>query len=197
MCESMHFGGVIMPDNGAVLDCAKGTETLSEKCAFPKLASRFHPQMSAFARKYASGSNYYEDLMQEGLLGLYKAVLFFDSGRGVPFSAFALLCIRRQMITAALRYQRYGSDVLMETEALPEHSLLEDPESALLSKEAFSLTLERLKECLSGYEYEVLSRFLKGDGCARIAEDLGKNVKSVSNALARSRKKLAKGLKAF
>jgi len=101
------------------------------------------------------------------------------------------------MISAALRYQRYGSYVPMETDALPEQSLLEDPESTLLSKEAFALTLERLKECLSRYEYEVLSRFLKGDECAKIAKDLGKNVKSVSNALARSRKKLAKGLKAL
>lgn len=187
-----------MHDNGADFVCAENEDLLFEKADFSQLVSHYSSHIKAIAGKYTNKSGYFEDLVQEGLLGLYKAVLSYDSGRGVPFSAFVLLCVKRQIINAARQYQRYSTDIVTEPGEL---SSSEDPKSnpvdILLSKEAFTLTVEHLEKILSHYEFEVFMGFLKGQTNAEIALGLNKSVKSVSNALARGRQKLAKSSIAF
>lgn len=195
--EFIRFGGGAMQE--AVTDIYNDGKNRTESGAagFPSLVSQYMPQIRAIVKKYApGGANYYDDLVQEGLLGLYKAVLFYDSGRNVPFSAFALLCIKRQVLNAARKYFRYGSDCLFGTDEFTDGSVqqYDDPENAVLQKEAFSLTLHRMKECLSDYEYAVLTSYLCGAEYKEIARAMNKSPKSVGNALTRIKNKLAKGL---
>lgn len=137
-----------------------------------------------------------EDLIQEGMIGLYKAVRDFDAGRDASFITFAQLCVSRQMYTAIQAAGRqkhmmlntytsiYEEDFQKEGGANPEDEFL-DRERALLIEEAFE------KE-LSPFEKQVLDLKLVGMDYKETAAILGKDVKSVDNALNRLKTKLKK-----
>ena len=145
-----------------------------------------------------------EDLIQEGMIGLFKAVQDFCPGKETSFYHFAELCIMRQMYTAVEASRRkkhtplntYGSldaggeeqDVLY-LEAEKQFQTL-DPETLFISQENVRQLLRQANERLSRMERQVLSLYLEGMNYRQIAGQLGKTPKAVDNALQRIRGKI-------
>ena len=153
-----------------------------------------------------------DDLIQEGMIGLFKAVRDYDSGRDASFFTFADLCISRQMYTAvqASRRQKHIPlntyislyATVQEDKSEEEASLVNilvkktelSPEEVVIDREN-ALQLEKLIEKeLSGFEKQVLDLYMTGMRYAQIAKVLGRDEKSTDNALQRIKTKLKKVL---
>ena len=154
-----------------------------------------------------------EDIMQEGLIGLYKAIKDYNSEKQNSFKSFANLCIERQLITAikssnrqkhiplnsylSLNMNAYeNEDGNSETQVMEvlDTNVVEDPLETLTKKE-YMLNVENVIDThLSDFEKKVLNRYIQGDSYVAIAERLDAPVKSVDNVIQRIRKKTAKGL---
>lgn len=140
----------------------------------------------------------HEDLIQEGMLGLFKAVRDYKSGKEASFATFAGLCIDRQMYSAVASSQRQKHQPLNSfvslSEPVSEQELRlvdeETPEEIMISRENVIGMHERIKERLSKFEYQVLELYLKGYDYTQIAEKLGKQPKAIDNALQRIRSKV-------
>ncbi len=140
----------------------------------------------------------HEDLIQEGMLGLFKAVCDYKPGKEASFATFAGLCIDRQMYSAVASSQRQKHQPLNSfvslSEPVSEQELRlvdeETPEEIMISRENVIGMHERIKERLSKFEYQVLELYLKGYDYTQIAEKLGKQPKAIDNALQRIRSKV-------
>lgn len=147
------------------------------------------------------------DIVQEGMIGLYKAIKDYNPEGGSSFRSFADLCITRQIITAIktatrLKHMPLNSYISLNKSADDENentmleSLLEiqhpDPEEIMINKERLGILENQLKNCLSKYETNVLKRYAMGKSYVEIAKELGKSEKSIDNALQRIKKKLEK-----
>jgi len=151
-----------------------------------------------------------EDIIQEGMIGLYKAIRDYKKDSASSFRSFADLCITRQIITAiktATRqkhiplnsyislnrpaYEEEGENTLLET-IVEKHRF--DPEEIMINKERFRILEEKLVATLSKYESMVLKRYISGHTYTDIATELGKSEKSIDNALQRIKKKIEKVL---
>ena len=151
-----------------------------------------------------------EDILQEGMIGLFKAIRDYDEEKTVSFRAFAELCVTRQIITAVKTATRqkhiplnsYISLNKPMSEEDPDKTLMDmmknshisDPEQLIISKEEMKLIEEKTKEMLSEFETRVLSLYLKGYSYNEISEKLCKHSKSVDNALQRIKRKFEKYL---
>lgn len=149
-----------------------------------------------------------EDIIQEGMIGLYKAIRDYKADRLSSFRAFAELCITRQIITAIKTATRQkhiplNSYVSLNKPIFDEESdrtlmdiiseeRVSDPEEMVISREEFSGIETKMNEILSGLECDVLTRYLQGKSYQEIAEDLNRHVKSIDNALQRVKRKLEK-----
>lgn len=151
-----------------------------------------------------------EDLIQEGMIGLFKAVRDYDSGRDASFATFADLCVSRQMYTAVQASRRkkhiplntyislYSSN--RETESGEETHLIQslasrvdvNPEELLIDKENAQLLEKQIEKELSPFENQVLDLYLTGMSYVQIAKVLGKDEKSTDNALFRIKGKVKK-----
>ena len=137
-----------------------------------------------------------DDLIQEGMIGLYKAIRDYDPGRDASFLTFARLCVSRQMFTAikaadTLKHTMLNSytsiyDEDFEKEGGP------DPEEIFIDKERAALIEERFRSELSDFETQVLDLKLTGHDYGEIAAILMRDKKSVDNALQRMKGKLKK-----
>ena len=140
----------------------------------------------------------HEDLIQEGMLGLFKAVRDYKPEKEASFATFAGLCIDRQMYSAVASSQRQKHQPLNSfvslSEPVSEQELRlvdeETPEEIMISRENVIGMHERIKERLSKFEYQVLELYLKGYDYTQIAEKLGKQPKAIDNALQRIRSKV-------
>ena len=140
----------------------------------------------------------HEDLIQEGMLGLFKAVRDYKPEKEASFATFAGLCIDRQMYSAVASSQRQKHQPLNSfvslSEPVSEQELRlvdeETPEEIMISRENVIGMYERIKERLSKFEYQVLELYLKGYDYTQIAEKLGKQPKAIDNALQRIRSKV-------
>lgn len=140
----------------------------------------------------------HEDLIQGGMLGLFKAVRDYKPGKEASFATFAGLCIDRQMYSAVASSQRQKHQPLNSfvslSEPVSEQELRlvdeETPEEIMISRENVIGMHERIKERLSKFEYQVLELYLKGYDYTQIAEKLGKQPKAIDNALQRIRSKV-------
>jgi RNA polymerase sporulation-specific sigma factor len=185
-----------MTDERLVEDFRNG-----DKVALDVLLTRFKPLVKAKARAYYVTGGDPDDLIQEGMIGLYKAVLDFDFEKNDSFSAFASLCIVRQVQTAIKAATRQKHMPLNESLSLDNENAAPaeipaartgDPETILLGREALRDTQEFIKQNLSSLEQSVLLQHTNGKSHAEIAASIGKNTKTVDNALRRIRKKLGK-----
>ncbi len=152
-----------------------------------------------------------EDLIQEGMIGLFKAVRDYDGGRDAGFHTFADLCISRQMYTAVQASQRqkhiplntyvslYGDDAQEENgqrrlmESLADQAQ-KSPEERFLDKERVQYLEEKIDSELSSFERQVLDLHLTGMGYTQIARVLGRDEKSTDNALQRLKGKIKRML---
>lgn len=158
-----------------------------------------------------------EDLIQEGMIGLFKALRDYDIGRDASFLTFADLCVSRQMYTAVQASRRkkhtplnsyislysdvrergeYGGE---ETELVNVLSSISEksPEEAWIDKENLELLERTIERELSGFEKQVLDLYLTGMGYVQIAKVLGRDEKSTDNALQRIKSKLRKVQKSY
>lgn len=152
-----------------------------------------------------------EDIIQEGLIGLYKAIRDYNPDKKTSFRAFAELCIMRQIITAiktATRQkhtplnsyislnkpifeensERVLSDVIVSTRTI-------NPEEIYITLELTKDIKEKMKKYLSSLEAKVLSEYLRGLSYQEVAKSIGKHIKSVDNALQRIKRKIQQTIK--
>lgn len=172
------------------------------------LLEKYRNFVRAKARTYFLIGADREDVIQEGMIGLYKAIRDYKAENGSSFRTFADLCITRQIITAiktATRqkhlplnsyislnkpaYEDENENTLIETFAEKRHS---DPEEIMINKEKFQIFEEKLVSSLSKYEASVLKRYIRGSSYTQIAAELNKSEKSIDNALQRIKKKIEK-----
>ncbi len=170
------------------------------------LYERYKPIVRSRTRAYFLIGADHEDLVQEGMFGLFRAVQDYDSSRGAAFRSFAEVCVTRQILTAIKLATRKKHSPLNSYVSLSgpaydgedERQLVDviealssvDPEETLLSRELLDALSSRIREALSPYERRVLELYLQGDSYRQIANTLGKTEKSVDNALKRVKKKL-------
>lgn len=148
-----------------------------------------------------------DDLVQEGMIGLFKAVKSFRSKEETTFRAFADVCVRRQIITAIksatrLKHMPLNSSVSLnkpvgesDSKEMPVIDFIDsssefNPEEILIGKESLKSMEEHIVKVLSPYEVSVLKLYLSGRTYPSIARSLNKSVKSIDNALQRVKKKL-------
>lgn len=149
-----------------------------------------------------------EDLIQEGMIGLFKAVRDYDSGRDASFYTFAELCISRQMYTALQAsgrkkhsplntyvsiYQGHDEEGIGLIDALENHKE-RNPEEIFIDKENVAAIETIIENELSAFERQVLELSMTGMGYVEIAKLLGKDGKSTDNALSRVKSKIRKAL---
>ena len=135
-----------------------------------------------------------EDLVQEGMIGLYRAILRFDEVKSPSFRSFAQLCVKHQIIDAVRKHNSGKNFALNNTVPLDEESGLSAPlavcpETRLLSVEACEEIREKYKS-LSKLERLILEKYLDGKSYAQISSEISSPEKSVDNAIQRIRKKL-------
>lgn len=149
-----------------------------------------------------------EDIVQEGMIGLFKAIRDFKTEKTASFKTFAELCITRQIITAIKTATRQKHIPLNSYISLnkpvfdddTEQTLIDtiserkvfDPEEIMITKEHFSDLREKMSKNLSKLEWNVLSLYLDGKSYIEIAKRLNKSEKSIDNALQRIKRKVAK-----
>lgn len=178
--------------------------------ALEYLINKYRNFVRSKARTYFLLGGDKEDLIQEGMIGMYKAIRDFRRDKLSSFRAFAELCITRQIITAIKTATRQkhiplNSYVSLNKPIYDEDSdrtLLDvicgnkitDPEELMISKEEFADIEEKMGEILSSLEWKVLMFYLEGKSYQEIAEELDRHVKSIDNALQRVKRKLEKYL---
>ena len=140
-----------------------------------------------------------EDLIQEGMLGLWKAVRDYVPDRGASFKTFAQTCVKNSMLTAVKTAA--GEHHIPLNDSVPIETLLfdrseqlsvSDPETLYIDREATQAQLDQFYSKLSGFEAKVLDLFLNGLSYSEIADQVDRSAKSVDNAVQRIRRKLAK-----
>ncbi|WP_458861870.1 sigma-70 family RNA polymerase sigma factor [Acidaminobacterium chupaoyuni] len=143
----------------------------------------------------------YDDLEQEGMIGLLKAIRGYDPAKSDSFEAYAVLCIRRQIYDAVKKSQRKDGHLTVISASEDQVSdrvsnikVQQDPETEVLAKESALEIQSALSGLLSAFETSVLRYYLEGYTTSQIAQMLKKENKSVDNAIQRIRRKLAKYL---
>jgi RNA polymerase sporulation-specific sigma factor len=163
------------------------------------LAARYHRLVRSCARPLFLAGGDTEDLLQEGMLGLLKAVREFDPGRETTFRTFAETCVRRRMYSA-MKAANSGKHTPLNQSVPLNPSLFDasssfaqiDPERMLIDREKAAGLLEDTRKQLSDFEVKILGYYLDGLTCREIAQAVGKPPKSVDNAIQRIRRKVAR-----
>lgn len=178
--------------------------------ALEYLINKYRNFVRAKARSYFLIGADREDIVQEGMIGLYKSIRDFKGDKLSSFKAFAELCITRQIITAIKTATRQkhiplNSYVSLDKPIYDEDSdrtLLDvicgtrvsDPEELIINQEEFVGLEDKMSEILSDLERKVLMLYLDGRSYQEIAVDLDRHVKSIDNALQRVKRKLERYL---
>ena len=173
------------------------------------LVSRYRGAVRARASNYFLVGADRDDLCQEGLIGLTKAIRDFDVDNGASFASFADLCITRQILTAIkmatrLKHTPLNSYVSYDRphQSDPDGTLADtvavadalDPLESLLAEDGLRAVMAVIDEVLSGLEADVLRLYVDGRSYQEIAELLGRRTKSIDNALQRIKRKLEAAL---
>ncbi len=194
-----------MPDEDIVDLAQQG-----EQFAVEFLVDKYKNFVRAKARSYFLIGADKEDIIQEGMIGLFKAIRDYKLDKLTSFRAFADLCITRQIITAIKTATRQkhiplNSYVSLNKPVYDEESdrtlidilsttRITNPEEIIISREEFVFIEKKMGEILSSLEWKVLMAYLEGKSYQEIAVDLKRHVKSVDNALQRVKRKLEKYL---
>lgn len=172
------------------------------------LMERYNDIVNMKANKFFMVGAEKEDIIQEGMIGLYKAVKSYDIEKQNSFKTFANMCIERQLITAVKNSNRQkhiplNSSVSLNAAAYDDNEdvdkidvldikALDDPSEIIAEREYFESMENKIKEALSEFELQVLHEYEKGKSYADIAIKLNAKVKSVDTAIQRIRKKANK-----
>ena len=184
-----------------------------DKEALEYLIYRYKDMVNSKVNKYFIVGAEKEDIVQEGLIGLYKAIKDYKGDKQSSFKSFANLCVERQLITAikssnrqkhmplnsylSLNMNAYDTDDEDNDTTVMEifnNDTIEDPLDTLTKKEYYKSVELAIDKSLSKFEKKVLNRYVQGESYVQIAEKLDAPVKSVDNAIQRIRKKAIKDL---
>ncbi len=165
------------------------------------LILRYTSYVRSFARPYFLAGGDSEDLIQEGMIGVVKAISGFDTLGSVSFKTFAAMCIRNRIYSAIRHSMRDKNRPLNnyvpiggeedESVAAQSPDKTVDPAEQIIGEESYRELLGAAEKLLSGFERQVLSLYLKGLSYAEISKNVGKPQKSVDNAISRIRRKFA------
>ncbi len=202
--EHLHEYDVMLDEE--IVDYARGGDLI----ALEFLINKYKNFVRAKARSYFLIGADREDIVQEGMIGLYKAIRDYRKDKLASFRAFAELCITRQIITAIKTATRQkhiplNSYISLNKPIYDEDSdrtLLDvltgtkvtDPEELVISREEFYDIEEKMGEILSRLEWQVLMSYLEGKSYQEISKELNRHVKSIDNALQRVKRKLERYL---
>jgi RNA polymerase sporulation-specific sigma factor len=183
---------------------------MGNQFAIEFLVDKYKNFVRAKARAYFLIGADREDIIQEGMIGLFKAVRDYNGEKLTSFRAFAELCITRQIITAIKTATRQkhiplNSYVSLNKPVYDEESdrtlidiittnKITNPEEIIISREEFVYIEKKMGEILSSLEWKVLMAYLEGKSYQEIAIELKRHVKSIDNALQRVKRKLEKYL---
>ena len=185
-----------LADDQLCAACQKGNRNAEDV-----LAARYHRLVRRIARPYflAGGDN--EDLLQEGMVGLIKAMREYDPAQSASFCTFAEVCIRRRLYSvlksaASGKHQPLNQAIPLNPSFFDVSLAFaqDDPEVLLIDREKTAGLLEYACKQLSAFEAEILGYYLDGLTCREIAETVGKPPKSVENAVQRIRRKIGRQL---
>lgn len=200
---STHSQGQVQVDDAYLIALAKQ----GDATAYDRIVRRYHGFVRMKASSYFLAGGDSDDLIQEGLVGLYKAVRDYRSDRESSFRNFAELCITRQIITAVKTATRNKHTPLnqyvsfsqspataMEGEPTLEEVIpgpsVNDPVNQVISSEELQALVACLSSVLSELESRVLSLYLDGNSYEAIGERIGCDAKTVDNALQRVKRKV-------
>ncbi|MGI5879611.1 MAG: RNA polymerase sporulation sigma factor SigH [Syntrophomonadaceae bacterium] len=183
---------------------------VGDQFAVEYLVDKYKNFVRAKARSYFLIGADKEDIIQEGMIGLFKAIRDYKLDKLTSFRAFAELCITRQIITAIKTATRQkhiplNSYVSLNKPIYDEESdrtlmdilsttKITNPEEIIISREEFIFIEKKMGEILSSLEWKVLMAYLEGKSYQEIAVELKRHVKSIDNALQRVKRKLEKYL---
>ena len=178
--------------------------------ALEYLLNKYKNFVRTKARSYFLIGADHEDIVQEGMIGLYKAIRDYRADRQTSFRGFAELCVTRQIITAIKTATRQKHIPLNSYVSLnrpvyeddSDRTLLDvitedvpsNPEDMLIDREDLMIIEGRIGEMLSDMEKQVLVRYMEGKSYQEISREMGRQVKSIDNALQRIKRKLLKYL---
>ena len=179
-----------------------------DQTALNCLIERYNDLVTMTANKFFMVGAEKEDMIQEGMIGLYKAIKSFDTEKQNSFKTFANMCVERQLITAVKNSNRQkhiplNSSVSLNSAAYEDNEdmdkmdvldikIMNDPSDIIADREYFENMESKIKENLSSFELQVLKEYEKGKSYAAIAEKLNAKVKSIDTAIQRIRKKANK-----
>ncbi len=203
-CQS-EPGLEIRSDEDIVMEAKDG-----DIIALEFLINKYKNFVKAKARSYFLIGADREDIVQEGMIGLYKAIRDFRGDKLSSFRAFAELCITRQIITAiktatrqkhiplnsyvSLNKPIYDEDSDRTLLDILSGTKITDPEELMINREEYNDIEFKMGEILSELEWKVLTLYLEGKSYQEIAVDLNRHVKSIDNALQRVKRKLERYL---
>ena len=188
-------------------------EKKHDEVATDILIERYRDIVNAKVSKYYIAGAEKDDIIQEGLIGLFKAIKNFDETKQKSFKSFANLCVERQIITAIKGSNRQKHIPLNSYVSLTDNSYensegdeesqlldvissneTEDPLETVTKNEYYDNVKTTINKSLSNFEKEVLNRYIEGESYIQIAKSLNSPVKSIDNAIQRIRRKTAKNI---
>ena len=196
-----------MTDEQIVLEVQKG-----DKQAISYLMNKYKELVNIKVSKYFIVGAERDDIVQEGLIGLFKAIKMFKKDKNNSFKSFANMCIERQLITAiksstrqkhmplnsylSLNASAYDNEEENGIELINtlDNKMVEDPLETVMKKEYYKQIETSIEKSLSTFEKQVLDGYVKGYSYVTIAKKLDSPVKSVDNAIQRIRKKAIKNM---
>lgn len=162
----------------------------NDKTAVSELIARYMCTVEVLAKKLSPVLC--DDLMQEGLMGLMKAIRSFSGDRGASFSSYAAVCMKNRMLNS-LRKNNISQTEELSDEELEEYAVSTQegiPENIVIEKERMSELYKKISSALSEQEWQVFQLFLTDMSYNQIALNSGLSVKAVNNAMQRVRRKL-------
>ena len=180
------------------------------KCALEFLIEKYRELVNMKVSKFFMIGAEKEDIVQEGLIGLFKAIQNYNPDKQNSFKTFANLCVERQLITAikssnrqkhmplnsylSLNTTAYENDEDSNLIEIFNSHQIEDPLDTITKKEYYESVEHAIDKSLSDFEKRVLNRYMQGESYTQIAEKLDAPVKSIDNAIQRIRKKAIKNM---
>jgi RNA polymerase sporulation-specific sigma factor len=202
-----RYGFQQMPDEEVVARAKQGSLRATEH-----ILRKYRSLVEGKARSYFLLGADHEDVVQEGMIGLFKAIRDFSEENLSAFRSFAELCITRQIITAVKTATRQKHALLntyismelplaeREDEPLLREVIMEerssDPQELMLSEEFRCEVDGQIRQCLSPLEAAALRRYIEGKTYGDIARELKRDIKQIDNALQRAKKKMGRSLRA-
>ena len=185
-------------------DCQSDEELLSrirrgEDGAIDALILRYMSYVKSLSRSYFLVGGDFEDIIQEGMIGVVNAISQFDPARHTSFRTFAASCIRNR-IYSAIRNSQRGKNLPLNNYISFENAFsadaffaptVPDPAEGVINKETYSELKEAVSRLLSSFEKKVFDLYLEGLSYSEISEKVSKPEKSIDNAVQRIRKKLS------